>query len=620
LNSGCTIIHYTRRKNMVTKLPRIILMGMILIILISMLGVFPYPAKASSTQEIAEFSSASASTKIIAIEAGHSSTDPGAPSCDGKYREADITYNVATLLAAKLRSKGYQVVVFRDNKDAFVHQTYLAFVALHVDWCPSGPITGYKVTRWHGKRGTGLSDTNDASNRLAQAIWNSYGVSTGIGQDHATGHYTDNFISYGALNPDPSKHGVSANTPAIIIEMGWMKDPDLSKLLNHADSAAQGIANGIINFVGGGGVTLFKNGTSQLTQDQNWGRANLKVCANNLVGNTVYVYFNRAGRSWSYSQKATSTCVIFWNMDGDGPLIAGTTYYSRAALNQPPDTTWPIPCASKTGGQGLCDQITVPANTPTKTASPTSTLTSTKTITPTNTLTPANTPTLTLSPVVVTNTPTPTPIIANTGTPITVTNTQPFTATPTPTKTGTVTSTMTPTFTATLMPTSTATPADIWVHIQGAGFEFSGLVPIGGWLPIISQNRIIYSQDANTIYTRTRTPPYLNDVDWAKWHITPPVTGYYLVCVFAPSYTHAAGVTNQARYRIHNANGDSFPPAQRQSDLMGNWMNLGRYPFNQGTDGYIYMGDYTGNNPWQLISADAAKFVWSPSGNETCSQ
>ena len=106
--------------------------------------------------------------------------------------------------------------------------------------------------------------------------------------------------------------------------------------------------------------TTFKNGSSSLTQDQSWGRANLKVCADNLNGNTVFVLFNRDGRSWNYSQKATSNCVTFWDMDGAGPLNLHTTYYSRAALNQSPNPAWSIPCYTATSGKGLCDQITRP--------------------------------------------------------------------------------------------------------------------------------------------------------------------------------------------------------------------------------------------------------------------
>ncbi len=100
--------------------------------------------------------------------------------------------------------------------------------------------------------------------------------------------------------------------------------------------------------------TVFKNGVSTLWQDQSWGRANLKVCADNLKGNTVNVLFYRVGSSWKYSQRATSNCVIFWDMDGAGPLNS-TTYFSRAALNQPPSTSWPIPM-----GEVLYDSIRRP--------------------------------------------------------------------------------------------------------------------------------------------------------------------------------------------------------------------------------------------------------------------
>lgn len=105
--------------------------------------------------------------------------------------------------------------------------------------------------------------------------------------------------------------------------------------------------------------TTFINGTSRLYQDQNWNRVNLTICADNLAGNTVYVDFRRSGKEFTVPPKiATSRCVTFYDMDGAGPMNH-TTYFSRAALNQKPDTGWPAPgCASVTGKKGLCDSIT----------------------------------------------------------------------------------------------------------------------------------------------------------------------------------------------------------------------------------------------------------------------
>ena len=273
-----------------------------------------------------------------------------------------------------------------------------------------------------------------------------------------------------------------------------------------------------------------------------------------------------------------------------------------------PPTPTSTPTRTKTPTSTRTLQL--PTITPTKTVAPLSTFTPTPTLSfSTNTNTPTNTPTQ--SPVVNTDTPSPTVVVTDTPTPTIVTNTPTPTTTLTPTKTRTTTPTITKT--PTLTPTPTVIPFSITVHILLPGFEST--YP-GGWVVISTQNTVYTSIDS-PIYTRTRTVGYTNDADWVRWRPTLPFSGYYLACVFAPSYSHTMGITNQAKYTIHTAVGDYFP-VQQQSNMSGNWMNLGRYQFNQGTDGYIYMGDYTNDNPQKLISADAAKFVWAPSGNETC--
>jgi hypothetical protein len=174
---------------------------------------------------------------------------------------------------------------------------------------------------------------------------------------------------------------------------------------------------------------------------------------------------------------------------------------------------------------------------------------------------------------------------------------------------------------------------DVWVHVRGTGFEF---VLEKVWITIPDPNvtgqypNII--QDSGTaMYTWTQIDPSTIDQDLAKWRPTITTPGEYRVCIFAPSfvekYKKNTGeietliITNKARYTIYHANGSSLS-IQEQSNLRGNWMDLGRYQFAYGTAGYIYMGDYTGDpfsGPlYYIISADAAKFVWSPFGTETC--
>ena len=143
--------------------------------------------------------------------------------------------------------------------------------------------------------------------------------------------------------------------------------------------------------------------------------------------------------------------------------------------------------------------------------------------------------------------------------------------------------------------TITSPPVDVWVHVKSSGFEYSS----DGWVEIGSQNTLRASQDANAVYTQTRAVGYTNDADWVRWRPTISTTGTYRVCIFAPLYTNTAGITNLARYTIHSANGDfnSTEYPTRQSDYSGGWMDLGLYYFSAGTDGYVYMGDYTGDNP-----------------------
>jgi N-acetylmuramoyl-L-alanine amidase len=191
---------------------------------------------------------ASNSTRlIVGIEAGHSSRDPGALSCDRRVKEADITFDIANRVASKLRARGIEVIVFRDNKGDFVGKRFDAFIALHVDWCASESITGYKVARYGGLVGTGLKDNGDASDRLAQALWNAYGPATRIVQDHGAGHYTNKFLNYYALG---GSNAVSSATPAAIIEMGWMSRKDLAVLRYNPDKPAEGIAQALLNFLG----------------------------------------------------------------------------------------------------------------------------------------------------------------------------------------------------------------------------------------------------------------------------------------------------------------------------------------------------------------------------------
>jgi hypothetical protein len=105
--------------------------------------------------------------------------------------------------------------------------------------------------------------------------------------------------------------------------------------------------------------TVFVNGYSKPWQDQNWGRLNLTVSANNLNGQNICVHTWRAGRDFGITcKRATASSITFYDLDGAGPMNSRTTYYTQVAMNQNPKSSWPAPnCAAATGGQGLCDAL-----------------------------------------------------------------------------------------------------------------------------------------------------------------------------------------------------------------------------------------------------------------------
>lgn len=91
---------------------------------------------------------------------------------------------------------------------------------------------------------------------------------------------------------------------------------------------------------------------------------NLNVCADNLLGKTVYVtlyrdsYAGYSSKIWRYQKIASSTCQSFSDMDGTGDTFSGVTYYTVASLNPISDSdaiSKRNACYNVTGQKQLCD-------------------------------------------------------------------------------------------------------------------------------------------------------------------------------------------------------------------------------------------------------------------------
>jgi len=95
---------------------------------------------------------------VIMLDAGHGGSDPGAIGVTG-VREKDITLMVTTKLAKALRSRGYEVMLTRDD-DRFVSLGQRAdlcnealpmiFVSLHANWIDDPTFTGVMTFHFEG--------------------------------------------------------------------------------------------------------------------------------------------------------------------------------------------------------------------------------------------------------------------------------------------------------------------------------------------------------------------------------------------------------------------------------------------------------------------------------------
>ena len=153
-------------------------------------------------------------------------------------------------------------------------------------------------------------------------------------------------------------------------------------------------------------------------------------------------------------------------------------------------------------------------------------------------------------------------------------------------------------------------PGSVVVNALGSGFESTW---VGSWVKIkgYRQSTLACASSIDPIVTWTRNPNKTGDSSWARWRPVLPASGMYRVSVFIPNYALDDGTnipTSQAKYKVNHAKGQTIVTVNQNTNKCG-WVDLGSYQFNAGAGGNVFMGDYTGDRTWQVISADAAMFV-----------
>ncbi len=176
----------------------------------------------------------------IGIVSGHRGNDSGAVCVDsaGKVTltEADVNYQIASLVQKKLSDRGFQVDLLNEYDTRLNGYRAVAIVSIHNDSCQfiNDQATGFKVAAALNTR-----DVNRA-NRLLACLVDRYHKATGL-QFHP-GSITTDMTSYHAFGE------IDPNTIAAIIETGFLY-LDREILTQHTDQVADGVVNGILCFV-----------------------------------------------------------------------------------------------------------------------------------------------------------------------------------------------------------------------------------------------------------------------------------------------------------------------------------------------------------------------------------
>jgi len=170
----------------------------------------------------------------IGIIAGHSGNDVGA-ACDDGLTELSINEDIAVRLKSLLERQGYVVDLLEEYDSRLTGYKAMALVSLHTDSCQfiDDNATGFKVAASQAGKSA------EASQNLAACLEGRYAARTGL-KNHP-GSVTWDMTGYHSFSE------VDSGTPAAIIEMGFLY-LDRNFLTQHADQAAQGLADGILCF------------------------------------------------------------------------------------------------------------------------------------------------------------------------------------------------------------------------------------------------------------------------------------------------------------------------------------------------------------------------------------
>jgi N-acetylmuramoyl-L-alanine amidase len=166
----------------------------------------------------------------VGIVAGHSGNDSGAVCPDG-LTEAEVNMAAAQAVVRSLEGRGIAADLLEEFDDRLDGYRADAFVSIHADSC-GVDFSGFKVASLEGG--------SNASEQLAQCLWDRYEAATGLARHPST--ITYDMTKYHAFRE------IASSTPAAIIEIGFLRG-DRELLTQQTERVAQGIVDGIECFI-----------------------------------------------------------------------------------------------------------------------------------------------------------------------------------------------------------------------------------------------------------------------------------------------------------------------------------------------------------------------------------
>ncbi|MCB9458023.1 MAG: N-acetylmuramoyl-L-alanine amidase [Anaerolineaceae bacterium] len=176
----------------------------------------------------------------VGIVSGHRGPedDPGAV-CEENgvvtLQEADVNFNVATLVVRNLRERGYSVDLLDEFDTRLENYQAAALVSIHANDCQDygEVVSGFLVAK-ASARAEGGPDS-----RLAECIAQYYSQETGLSRGSALTLDMTDYHSFREIHP---------LTPAAILELGFLR-ADRVVLTERTEDVALGITEGIICFL-----------------------------------------------------------------------------------------------------------------------------------------------------------------------------------------------------------------------------------------------------------------------------------------------------------------------------------------------------------------------------------